>query len=154
MPKVKKVKLYIAPDSTHGKTWVDEDDMLEQFAEYKTECDTHKITKSIIDKDTMQAVDIEVSKPITATIKGFCLWSGTDTDAWYTTYADDPRFSRAVRLITAACELDARGKFETGQIPANLAALWMGGYGYSTKQEQDIKGGVPVVMSGEDKLDG
>ena len=30
----------------------------------------------------------------------------------------------------------------------------MGGYGYSTKQEQDIKGGVPVVISGEDKLDG
>ena len=28
----------------------------------------------------------------------------------------------------------------------SLAALWMGGYGYSTKQEQDIKGGVPVVI--------
>ena len=37
--------------------------------------------------------------------------------------------------------------FEDGSIPSNLAGLWMGGFGYSTKQEQEIKGGVPVVIA-------
>ena len=156
MPKVKKVSLYIAPDSNNGRRWVDAEDMAEDYEEYinSDKCRNHKKTRTIIDKDTLQAVEIEVASPRSPTIKGFCLWSGISVQAWYNNYTDNPIFAPTVAQITADCEYETRGLFEDGQIPSNLAALWMGGYGYSTKQEQDIKGGVPVVISGEDKLDG
>lgn len=148
MPKVKNIKLYIAPDSNNGRAWVDQEDMIEQYQEYKysDKCLNHTKTRTIIDKDTISAVEIEVKSPRSPTIKGFCSYVGITTAAWYSNYADNPAFSQAVALITADCESETRGLFEDGQIPANLAALWMGGYGYSTKQEQDIKGGVPVVI--------
>ena len=33
------------------------------------------------------------------------------------------------------CEIDARSKLEMNIIPTSLAGLWMGKYGYTTKQE-------------------
>ena len=156
MPKVAKTKLYVAPDSTHGKTWVDEEDMLERFDEYlhSERCLGHTKVQTIIDKDTLQPQDVVVASPRSPTIKSFCLYCGTSPQAWYQNYADNPDFADAVAKITAFCESETRGLFEDGNISPSLAALWMGGYGYSTKAEQDIKGGVPVVISGEDKLDG
>ena len=35
------------------------------------------------------------------------------------------------------CEVDARMKFETGQIPTQLAGLWMSNYGYTTKTDNN-----------------
>ena len=45
--------------------------------------------------------------------------------------------------IREECEVDARKKFETGQLPGKLAGLWMSKYGYCTRpgvteQETDI----------------
>ena len=31
MPKVKNVKLYVAPDPNHGRVWVDKEDMIDRF---------------------------------------------------------------------------------------------------------------------------
>jgi len=114
----------------------------------------HTKKKTIIDEDTFQAVVVEVPAPRSPTIKGFCLFCGTSSPTWYQHYADNPEFAEIVRRITEYCESEVRGMFEDGSISPSLAGLWMGGYGYSTKAEQDIKGGVPVVISGEDKLDG
>lgn len=149
MPKVNKVKLYIAPDKNHGKVWIDAEDMAERFEEYLQSdmCLGHTKSKAVIDPETKTCETIDVPAPRSPTIKGFCLFCGTSSPTWYQNYADDPEFAEIVRKITEYCESEVRGMFEDGAISPSLAALWMGGYGYSTKQEQDIKGGVPVVIA-------
>ena len=149
MPKVKNVKLYIAPDKNHGKVWIDAEDMAEQFEEYLASdmCLGHTKSKAVIDQETMTCATIDVPAPRSPTIKGFCLYCGTSSPTWYQKYADNPEFAEIVRKITEYCESEVRGMFEDGAISPSLAALWMGGYGYSTKQDQDIKGGVPVVIA-------
>lgn len=156
MPKVKNVKLYIAPDKNHGKVWIDAEDMAERFEEYLQSdmCLGHTKSKAVIDPETKTCETLEVPAPRSPTIKGFCLFCGTSSPTWYQNYADNPEFAEIVHKITEYCESEVRGMFEDGAISPSLAALWMSGYGYSTKQEQDIKGGVPVVIAGEDKLDG
>lgn len=157
MPKVKNVKLYVAPDPNHGRVWVDKEDMIDRFFDdylKSDKCLGHTKSKPVIDPETMTCSTIEVPSPRSPTIKSFCLYCGTSSTTWYQHYANNPEFADAVRIITEYCECEVRGMFEDGEISPSLAALWMGGYGYSTKQEQDIKGGVPVVISGEDKLDG
>lgn len=149
MPKVKNVKLYVAPDPNHGRVWVDAEDMAERFEEYlqSDKCMNHTKKKTIIDEETFQAVVVDVPAPRSPTIKGFCLFCGTSSPTWYQHYADNPEFEEIVKKITEFCEIEVRGMFEDGEISPSLAGLWMGGYGYSTKQEQDIKGGVPVVIA-------
>lgn len=149
MPKVKNVKLYVAPDHNHGRVWVDAEDMAERFEEYlhSDKCMNHTKKKTIIDEETFQAVVVDVPAPRSPTIKGFCLFCDTSSSTWYQHYADNPEFEEIVKKITEFCEIEVRGMFEDGDIPPSLAGLWMGGYGYSTKQEQDIKGGVPVVIA-------
>lgn len=150
MPKVKNVKLYVAPDPNHGRVWVDEEDMIDRFFnDYlkSNKCLGHTKTKSIIDPETKTCATVEVTSPRSPTIKGFCLYCGTSSSTWYQHYANNPEFADAVRIITEYCECEVRGMFEDGEISPSLAGLWMGGYGYSTKQEQDIKGGVPVVIA-------
>ena len=148
MPKVKKYKLYVAPDHNHRRTWVDAEDMAERFTEYLESdmCLGHTKSKAVIDQETMVCTTVDVPAPRSPTIKSFCLFCGTSSATWYQHYADNPEFADVVRRITEYCETEARGMFEDGSISPSLAALWMGGYGYSTKQEQDIKGGVPVVI--------
>ena len=149
MPKVKNVKLYVAPDKNHGRVWIDAEDMAERFEEYlqSDKCMNHTKKKTIIDEETFQAVVVDVPAPRSPTIKGFCLFCGTSSPTWYQHYADNPEFAEIVKKITEFCEIEVRGMFEDGEISPSLAGLWMGGYGYSTKQEQDIKGGVPVVIA-------
>ena len=149
MPKVKNVKLYVAPDKNHGRVWVDAEDMAERFEEYlhSDKCLGHTKTKAVIDPETMTCSTIEVPAPRSPTIKGFCLYCGTSSPTWYQHYADNPEFKEIVKKITEFCEIEVRGMFEDGEISPSLAGLWMGGYGYSTKQEQEIKGGVPVVIA-------
>ena len=65
MPKVKKVKLYVAPDKNHGRVWVDAEDMAERFEEYLNSdmCLGHTKYKSVIDPETMTCSTIEVPAP-------------------------------------------------------------------------------------------
>ena len=149
MPKVKNVKLYVAPDPNHGRVWIDAEDMAERFEEYlqSDKCMNHTKKKTIIDEETFQAVVVDVPAPRSPTIKGFCLYCGTSSPTWCQHYADNPEFEEIVKKITEFCEIEVRGMFEDGEISASLAGLWMGGYGYSTKAKQDINGGVPVVIA-------
>lgn len=149
MPKVKNVKLYVAPDQNHGRVWIDAEDMAERFEEYLQSdmCLGHTKSKAVIDPETMTCSTVEVPAPRSPTIKGFCLYCGTSSPTWYQHYADNKKFEEIVKKITEYCECEVRGMFEDGEISPSLAGLWMGGYGYSTKAEQDIKGGVPVVIA-------
>lgn len=43
-----------------------------------------------------------------------------------------------VTRIREECEMDARGKFETGQIPSQLSGLWMSRYGYGVNNNVKV----------------
>lgn len=148
---IKHDRLFIASDST--KRWRTTDDMLRDYAEYCDECRNHTITKTVIDRDTGLPQEIQVKKPRSRNITGWCLWAGISKTAYYNHYVGTKYFGAVCDAILADCEQSARGLFEDGEISPSLAGLWMGAYGYSTRQEQDIKGGVPVVIAGEDKLE-
>jgi hypothetical protein len=44
------------------------------------------------------------------------------------------------------CEIDARMKFETGQIPSQLAGLWMSKHGYTTKTDANVTADVVTII--------
>lgn len=128
------------------------EEMMNLWFEYKNKCDTHTTTKTFVDHGVKS--DVVVNAPRTYTIKGFCLFIGIVESTWQRTYKKDELFSDVVEMIQMECEVDARGKFEDGSINSRLAALWMGQYeGYKAKTETEVKGGVPIVITGEDKLE-
>lgn len=135
-----------------NRHFADQDDMWQAFVEYAEDCDNHRQKRTAFSPVSGHHVTDEISTPVTCSINGFCVHAGITKDAFYNTYVNDPAFADVVSNIKSVCEEDARRKFEDGSIPQHLAALWMGAYGYSTKQEQDIKGGVPVVITGEGDL--
>ena len=60
------------------------------------------------------------------TIKGFCLFLHISRNSFYASYAKNPRFEETCTLIREESEVDALEKFETGELPARLAPLWLG----------------------------
>lgn len=98
---------------------------------YKQYCDTHTVTQRM-EEDGRERV-IRISRPLTYTIEGFCVYNGITRQAFYKTYSCREGFSEAVEQMRDECCVDARTKFETGQIPSKLATLWMSHYGYSSK---------------------
>ena len=120
-----------------------------KWDEYCEYCANHKATVTEFSSKLGKFITAEVQKPITLTVAGFCAYVKLPRQDFYETYADDEKFCDIVTRIREECEVDARQKFESGQIPSTLAGLWMSKYGYSTKQENEHKGSVPVVISGE-----
>ena len=59
-----------------------------------------------------------------------------------------------VTRIREECEADARRKFELQVIPSQLAGLWMSKYGYTTKVENNLSGGLDNEKSKLDDLIG
>ena len=90
---------------------------------------------------------IERSSPLTYTIEGFCAYEKISRQAFHQTYSTNEAFSRVVECIREECEVDARQKFETGQLPSKLAGLWMARYGYASKpagsEDKGEKGDIP-----------
>lgn len=127
--------------------------MEEAWAEFKDWCDHQNVLAHDFSAKNSEFVSAELTKSITYTIEGFVLYLGLNRQAFYKTYAEDPKFCDIVTRIREECELDARRKFELGVIPPNLAGLWMSKYGYSTKTEQSIAVPDPVVISGGDLLE-
>ncbi len=161
MPKIKKEHLYVAPSRGRGcRRFPTPQDLLDDYIEYCKECDTHTKTITKFDEEG-QPYDVEVRAPITHTEKGFCLWAGINQTAFRRTYrggyGEDKKeniYSEVIALMDMDIEQDVREKFETGELNSRLAGLWMSRYdGYSTKQETEIKGGVPVVISGDGDLE-
>ena len=107
----------------------------EAWAEYKLYCDHQSVLTHEFSAKNSEFVSKKLQKSITYTIEGFCAYIGLSRSKFYETYAEDERYGDTVTRMREECEVDARTKFETGQIPTQLAGLWMSNYGYTTKTE-------------------
>lgn len=127
--------------------------LIEAWAAYKADCDNRIVLTHDFSSKNSEFVSAELRRRVTYTIEGFCVFAGISRASFHEYYAEDERFADIVTRMKEECEVDAREKFETGQIPTQLAGLWMSKYGYTTKQDTSVSGAVPVVISGEEKLE-
>ena len=107
----------------------------EAWEEYKAWCDDQNVLAHEFSAKNSEFVSAVLRRSITYTIEGFCVYIGLARSKFYSTYDEDERFGDTVTRMREECEVDARRKFETGQIPTQLAGLWMSNYGYTTKTE-------------------
>lgn len=118
--------------------------------EYKDYCDNQKVLTHDFSAKNSEFVSQELSRSITYTIEGFCVWLGMARAAFYDNYANNKRYADMVTRMREECEIDARRKFETGVISERLAGLWMSRHGYTAKVEektQTINDGVlPAIL--------
>ena len=104
------------------------------WGEYKAYCDNHTVTKSVFWQKQGEFVSVEVIKPITYTLKGFCLYAEISRATFYEAYSKNEAYLDTITRAREQCQLDARIKFEMGLIPHRLAYLWLGvNYGYLRK---------------------
>ena len=116
---------------------------------YKEYCDNQPVLTHEFSSKNSKFVSAELKKSITYTIEGFCVHFRIARSTFYQIYGEDKRFSDTVTRMREECEIDARRKFEIGAIPTQLAALWMGNYGYSAKQDT----GISIKEAEKSKLD-
>ena len=126
--------------------------MEEAWEEFKAYCDDQTVLTHEFSQKNSEFVSAELKRKITYTIEGFCVYIGLARATFYRTYCEDEKYADIVSRMKEECESDARQKFETGQIPPQLAGLWMSKYGYTTKSEsrEDVRNRVVIV----DDLDG
>lgn len=124
----------------------------EAWQEYKLRCDNQSVLTHEFSAKNSEFVSKHLKRKITYTIEGFCVFIGLARSKFYETYAEDDRYRDMVTRMREECEVDARTKFETGQIPSQLAGLWMSHYGYTTKADNstEVKTQVQIV----DDMDG
>ncbi len=120
-------------------------EMEKRWEEYKANCDNQSVLTHEFSAARAEFVSKELRKKITYTIEGFCVFLKLSRTAFYDYYASDERFADLVTRIKEECEMDARGKFETGQIPSQLSGLWMSRYGYGTNS--NVKVGAEVLVN-------
>ena len=111
--------------------------MNELWEQFKAECDNYIVLTHDFSGKNSEFVSKELKRKISYTIKGFCVFARISCTSFYEYYANDKRFVATVSRMKEECEVDARAKFETGQIPPQLAALWMSNHGYSTNPKSD-----------------
>ena len=118
----------------------------EAWEEYKAWCDSREVLAHEFSAKNSEFVSEKLTRKVTYTIEGFCVWAGLPRQSFYATYADSERFCDIVTRMREECEVDARMKFELGEIDTRLAPLWMSKHGYSTKPEERAdEGGVQIV---------
>lgn len=111
----------------------------DKWEEYKLLCDKKTLIATEFSQKTSSFVTDVKKVYVTYTIEGFCVWLKMIRSTFYSTYAEDPKYSDIVTRIKEECELDARQKFETGAINSKLAGLWMSRYDdYKQKQEIEL----------------
>lgn len=118
----------------------------EAWEEYKNYCDNQVVLTHEFSQKNSEFVSANLKKKITYTIEGFCVFIGLARSKFYETYSEDERFRYIVTRMKEECEIDARAKFETGQIPSQLAGLWMSKYGYTTKTDSKLEADVGVTI--------
>jgi len=106
-----------------------------KWEEFKEYCDNKTAICHEFSSSKGAFVSVELKKPITYTIEGFCIYIGVARSTFYEIYGEDKKFSDIVTYMKEECEIDARRKFEQGTIPTQLSGLWMSKYGYTNKQE-------------------
>lgn len=122
------------------------------WEEFKNYCDNQTVLTHEFSAKNSEFVSKELKRKITYTIEGFCVYIGISRSSFYQIYGEDEKFSDIVTRMKDECELDARAKFETGQIPSQLAGLWMSKYGYTTKTDNNIKADVSPIVIKDDVL--
>jgi hypothetical protein len=122
------------------------------WAEFKEYCNTRTAVTTAFSQKSGEFVTAIIPKPITYTIKGFCVFVGLTERDFYAVYDKDEKFQSVIARMKEECEIDARQKFENGTIDSRLAGLWMSNYGYSTKAETNMEMKNKVVIV--DDLDG
>ena len=126
---------------------------MEQFWEaYKQECDNQEVLTHDFSSKNSEFVSAKLKRSITYTIEGFCVYLGIARSKFYETYANKKRYGDIVTRIREECEADARKKFELQIIPSQLAGLWMSKYGYTTKVENNLSGGLNTEKTKLDDL--
>jgi len=125
----------------------------EAWEAYKADCNNQMVLTHDFSSKNSEFVSKELKRSITYTIEGFCVFAGISRSTFYKIYAEDKKFSDTVTRMKEECEVDARKKFELQMIPSQLAGLWMSNYGYTTKTDTNVDGTVPIVITGEEKLE-
>lgn len=120
--------------------------------EYKKDCDERTVITTAFSQKTSEFITAEVPKPVTYTIKGFCVWAGLTEQAFYALYNKEKKLESVIARMKEECEIDAREKFEKGMIDSRLAGLWMSNYGYSMKNDNKTEVMNRVVIV--DDMDG
>lgn len=120
--------------------------MEKAWEEYKALCDNQDVLTHEFCQRTGEFVSTSLKKKITYTIEGFCVYIGIARSKFYQTYAEDDVFGDLVSRIREECEIDARIKFETGQLPTQLSGLWMSRYGYTTKTDTNLNADMGVTI--------
>ena len=128
------------------------EEMEELWEEFKEVCDNKTVVRTEFSQKESRFVTDIVPAPVSYTILGFCVFTGISRTQYYETYTNDPSYAYITARIESECEKDVREKFENKTFPSQLSALWMSKYGYSVKNDQNITGSIPVVISGEDDL--
>ena len=123
------------------------EELEQKWEEYKHVCDSNTVLVHEFSARNSEFVSEELQKPVTYTIEGFCVWLPLDRSSFYKNYRDCKRYAHIVSRMQEECEIDARRKFETNQIPTQLAGLWMSKYGYTTKTAAEISGGDETVRN-------
>lgn len=116
------------------------------WEEYKEFCDNQVVLTHEFSQRSSEFVSANLRKKITYTIEGFCVFIGIARSKFYQTYAEDERYGDLVSRMREECEMDARMKFETGQIPTQLSGLWMSKYGYTTKTDTNLNADLGVTI--------
>ena len=124
------------------------------WEEYKQVCDDQKVLTHEFSSKNSEFVSKELKRSITYTIEGFCVYMKISRQAFYEYYTSKKRYVDIVTRIREECEADARKKFELQMIPSQLAGLWMSKYGYTTKVENNLSGGLDTEKSKLDDLIG
>ena len=128
--------------------------LMEAWEAYKKTCDNHTITVSEYNKKTGLWEEISIRRPVSYSIEGLCLFIGISRQAFYETYGSNPEFLDSVNRAREEAEVNAKVKFETEQLPAKLAPLWMSRYGWnSSKPEGRNEASGTVVFTGESELE-
>lgn len=129
----------------------------EAWEAYKEYCDNQNVLTHEFSAKNSEFVSKELRRSITYTVEGFCVFIKLPRSDFYATYVNNeknaPKFKDIATRIKEECEIDARRKFELQMIPAQLAGLWMSRYGYTVKNDSNITGSVPVVISGDEALE-
>lgn len=130
------------------------EEMEQLWEEYKQVCDDQEVLTHEFSSKNSEFVSAKLKRSITYTIEGFCVHMKISRQAFYEYYVSKKRYVDIVTRIREECEADARKKFELQVIPSQLAGLWMSKYGYTTKVENNLSGGLDTEKSKLDDLIG
>lgn len=130
------------------------EEMGKLWEEYKQVCDNQLALTHDFSSKNSEFVSKELKRSITYTIEGFCVFMKISRQAFYEHYTSKKKYVDIVTRIREECEVDARKKFELQVIPSQLAGLWMSKYGYTTKVENNLSGGLDTEKTKLDDLIG